>query len=131
MDNTTQILVRILTDIKKYLDNISNPKLFHECKNLNAHLNKYSISAMTTYRLRKISKLNKSMLSSNNSYLKKEIDKLIHLLTNLVSWYCKVCDKTIETEHENQLTLWVMAHEISGDHKRNIKKIKNKSVFLR
>ncbi len=123
MDDTAQILTRILTNIKKYLDNINNPKLFQECENLKHHLNKYFISAMTAYRLRKISKLDKSLLSSNKSYLKKEIEELIDLLTHLVSWHCKVCNKTIETEHENQLTLWVMAHEISSDHKKNIKKV--------
>lgn len=119
-----QILVRILTDIKNYLDDISNPKLSQECENLEYHLTKYSMSAMIVYRLRKISRLDKSLLSRNNLHLKREIDKLIDLLTHLVSWHCKVCDKTIETEHENQLTLWVMAHEISSDHKRNIKKAK-------
>ncbi len=124
MDNTAQILVKILTDIKNYLHDIDNPKLFQECKNLVSHLNKYSISAMIAYRLRRISKLDKSLLSGNNSYLKREIDELIHLLTNLVSWHCKVCDKTIETEHENQLVLWVMAHKISSDHKKNIRKAK-------
>ena len=124
MDDTAQILVRILTTIKNHLDDISNSKLFQECENLKTHLNKYFISAMTAYRLRKISKLDKSLVFSNKSYLKKEIDELIHLLTHLVSWHCKVCDKTIETEHENQLTLWVMAHEISNEHKRNIKKAK-------
>jgi len=121
MDDTAQILVRILANIKKYLDNISNPKLFQECENLKLHLNKYFISAMTAYRLRKISKLDKSLLSNNKFYLKNEIDELICLLTHLVFWHCKICDKTIEAEHENQLTLWIMAHEISSDHKRNIK----------
>ena len=124
MDDTAQILSRILTNIKKYLDNISNPKLFQECENLKRHLNKYFISAMTAYRLRKISKLDKSLLSNNKFYLKNEIDELIYLLTHLVFCHCKICDKTIEAEHENQLTLWIMAHEISSDHKRNIKQTK-------
>jgi hypothetical protein len=75
---------------------------------------------MIAYRLRKISKLHKSSLSDNSIHLKREINELIHILTHLISWHCKVCDKTIETEHENQLALWVMAHEISNDHKRNL-----------
>ncbi len=124
MGDTAQILVRILTKIKNYLDDISDPKLFQECENLEYHLNKYVISAMIAYRLRKISKLDKSLLSSNKSYLKKEIEKLIRILTDLVCWHCKACNKTIETEHENQLTLWIMAHETSSEHKKNIKKSK-------
>lgn len=123
MDNSARILVRILTNIKNNLHNIDNAKLFQECRKIGSHLNKYSISAMIAYRLRKISKLDKSMMSENNSYLKREINELIHILNNLVSWHCKVCDKTIETEHENQLALWIMAHEISSDHKKSIRKI--------
>lgn len=124
MNDTAQILVRILTNIKNHLDNTNNQKLSQECANLKYHLDKYSISAMIGYRLRKISRLDKSLVLGNKSYLKKEIGKLIDILTNLVSWHCKVCNKTIESEHKNQLALWVSAHEISSDHKRNVKKVK-------
>ncbi len=119
MGYLAQILVKILNDIKNYLDDVNNPKLVQECKSLEHHLSNYSISAMTAYRLRKICKLDKSSLSSNKSYLKKEIDELIYLLTHLVSWHCKVCDKTIETENEHQLPLLVTAHEISNEHKKS------------
>ena len=116
-DNTAQILARILSNIENYLDDVGNPKLSQECKDLRLHLNRYPLSAMIVYRLRKISKLHKLSLSDDIPYLKREINELIHLLTNLVSWQCKTCGKIIETEHENQLTLWIKAHEITNNHK--------------
>ena len=118
MEYMAHILVKILKNIKNYLDDLNNPKLGEECKSLDYHLKKYSISAMTAYRLRNICKLDKA---STKSFLKEEIDELIELLTNLVSWKCKVCNKTIETEHQNQLALLVTAHELSNEHKQKIK----------
>ena len=72
---------------------------------------------MIAYRLRKISQLSKSTLSANSEYLRGEIDELIRIITNLVSWQCKMCGKTIEAEHKNQLALWIKAHEINNNCK--------------
>ena len=60
------------------------------------------------------------MLSDNMEYVKGEIEELLRILTNFVSWHCKACDKKIDAEHKNQLALWVKVHEISHDHKRNM-----------
>ena len=51
------------------------------------------------------------MLSDNREYVKREIEELLGILTNFVSWHCKACDKTIDAENKNQLVLWVTAHE--------------------
>lgn len=110
-------LAKILTNIKNNLDDFDSSKLFQECKNLDAHIGKYSTSAMIVYRLRKISQLTKSTLSTNTKYLRIEIDELIQILINLVSWKCTTCGKMIEAEHENQLRLWITAHEISTNCK--------------
>jgi len=124
MNDTVQTIVKALTNIRDYLDDTSNSKLFHECDNLKSHITKSVLSAMTAYRLQKIAKLDRSLSHSNKSHLKNEINELIHILTHLVSWHCKVCNKIIETEHKNKLTLWIMAHEISVNHKMNIGKVK-------
>ena len=116
----TQDLTKILTKIKNYLDDFDSSKIFQECKKLKICISKCFISAMVVHRLQKISQLTKSTLSDNIEYVKGEIEELLRILTNFVSWYCKVCDKTIDAEHKNQLTLWVKAHEISHDHKRNM-----------
>ena len=115
-----QALTEILTNIKNYLDNFDSSKLFQECKKLKICINKYSISAMIVHRLQKISQLTKSTLSDNIEYAKGEIEELLRILTNFVSWHCKACDKTIDAEHKNQLTLWIKAHEMNNDHKRNV-----------
>ena len=113
----TKDLAKILTKIKNYLDDSDSSKIFQECKKLKICINKYSISAMIVHRLRKISQLTKSTLSKNIKYLRSEIDELIIVLTNLVSWQCKTCKKIIEAEHKDQLTLWINAHEISDNCK--------------
>ena len=110
-------LAGILTNIKNYLDDCDRSKLSQECKDLRACIGKNSISAIIAYRLRKISQLPISPLPDNVEYLKREIDELIKILTNLVSWQCKICGKTIEAEHKNQLTLWINAHKISNNCK--------------
>jgi hypothetical protein len=57
--------------------------------------------------------LSESSLFQNVEYLKVEITDLIKILTNLVSWQCNICDKTVGAEHEGQLGLWINAHEIT------------------
>ena len=111
------VFAEILTNIKSHLDDFDHSKLFHECNNLETCIGKYSTSTMIVYRLRKISQLIKSTLSDNITYLRNEIDELIQILTNLVSWQCKICGKTVEAEHENQLILWITAHEITNNCK--------------
>jgi len=117
VNNSVWDLVAILTNIKNYLGDSNSSTLFQECKDLESCIGKNSISAMIVYRLRKISQLPASLLPGNVDYVKREIDELIKILANLVSWKCKICGKTIEAEHENQLTLWVAAHEINNDCK--------------
>jgi len=115
--NGMQDLVKILTNIKNYLDDFDSSKLSQECKNLEVCMDKYSISAMIVYRLRKISQSTKYALFDNITYLRREIDELIQILTNFVSWQCKMCKKIIAAEHKDQLTLWITAHEISDNCK--------------
>lgn len=117
VSNSIQDLAGILTNIKNYLGDSNSSRLFQECKDLGSCIGKYSISAMIAYRLRKIAQLHKTLFPDNKEYLKREIDELIRILTNLVSWQCKICGKTIEAEHKNQLALWVTAHEISNSCK--------------
>ena len=117
MEKTSIVLTEILTNIKNSLDDFDSSKLSQECKNLEVCIDKYSISAMIVYRLRKISQLTKSTLSKNIKYLRNEIDELIIVFTNLVSWQCKICKKIIEAEHKDQLILWINAHEISDNCK--------------
>ena len=113
-------LTKILTKLKNYLDDFDSSKIFQECKKLKICISKCFISAMIVHRLQKISQLTKSTLSDNIEYIKGEIEELLKILTNFVSWYCNACDKTIDAEHENKLTLWVKAHEISDDHNKNM-----------
>lgn len=117
MEKTSRILAKILANIKNHLNDLDSSKLFQECKNLESCIDKYPTSAMIVYRLRKILQLSKSTLSDNIEYLRREIDELIQILTNFVSWQCKICKKTIEAEHKDQLTLWISAHEISNNCK--------------
>ena len=119
----TQTILKILRKIQKCIDNSDHQGFSQERKRLEFHLEGFSGSAMTAYRLRKIAKINGSYLSENRIYLKKEIEKLIYLLTHLVSWHCKMCKTTIETETEHQLPLLINAHEISSEHQKNIKKV--------
>ena len=116
----TQDLTKILTKIKNYLDDFDSSKLFQECKKLKICISKCFISAMIVHRLQKISQLTKSTLSDNVKYIKEEVEELLRILTNFVSWHCNACDKTIDAEHKNQLGLWIKAHEISYDHKKNM-----------
>ena len=113
-------LTKILTNIKNYLDNFNTSKLFQECKKLKICISKCFISAMIMHRLQKISQLTKSTLSGNIEYVKREIEELLTILTNFVSWHCKTCGKTIDAEHNNQLALWIKAHEITDNHRRNV-----------
>jgi hypothetical protein len=113
-------LAKILTNVKNYLDNTDRSKLRQECEYLGSCIGKYFISATTAYRLQKISKLSESSLNENVDHMKMEIGELIGILTNLVSWRCGICDKTVDAEHESQLKLWVEAHEMGNDHKRNL-----------
>ena len=115
-----QDLTKILTKIKNYLNDFDSSKIFQECKKLKICISKCFISAMIVHRLQKISQLTKSTISDNVKYIKGEIEELLTILTNFVSWHCKACEKTIDAEHENQLALWVKAHEISQDHKRYV-----------
>jgi hypothetical protein len=115
MDKTSIVLAKILTNIKNYLDEVDRSKLFQECKNLSVCISKYSINAMIVYRIRKISHL-PNLLPDNIEYLKREIDELIRILINLISWECKICGKTIEAEQKNQLTLWIKAHKTINNH---------------
>ena len=115
-----QDLTKILTKIKNYLDDFDSSKIFQECKNLKICISKCFISAMIIHRLQKISQLTKSTLFGNTEYVKREIEELLTILTNFVSWHCKACDKTVDAEHKNQLGLWIKAHEISHDHKKNM-----------
>ena len=115
-----QDLVKILTNIKNCLDDFDNLKLFQECKELEYCIRKYSISAMIIHRLQKISQLTKSELSGNIEYVKREIEELLRILINFVSWHCKACDKTIDAEHKKQLALWITVHKISNEHKTNM-----------
>jgi hypothetical protein len=103
-----------------FLDDADRSKLRQECECIGSCLGKCFISATTAYRLRKISKLSESSLNENVDHMKIEIGELIGILTNLVSWRCGVCDKTVDAEHESQLKLWVEAHEMGNDHKRNL-----------
>jgi glutaredoxin-related protein len=116
-----QDLTKILTNIKNHLDNFDSSKIFQECKKLRICISKCYISAMIVHRLQKISQLTKSTLSDNIEYVKREIEELLRILTNFVSWHCKACDETIDAEHKNKLTLWVKVHEISDDHNKNMK----------
>lgn len=117
----TQIIVKILRDINDSLNDSNYTKLSENLKSLGHHLDKYSIGAMVGFRLRKICNLDKSSIPTNDPRLKKEIDELIKILSHLVSWKCKICNKTIETENMNQLPLLVTAHEMS-EHKNKPKK---------
>ena len=118
--DTTQDLTKILTKIKNYLDDSDSSKIFQECKKLKICISKCFISAMIIHRLQKISQLTKSRLSNNIEYFRREIEELLAILTNFVAWHCKACGKTIDAEHKNQLTLWVTAHEITDNHRRNM-----------
>ena len=110
-------LVKVLTDIKDHLNDFDNSKLFQECKYLGRNIGKYFMSATIVYRLRKLSQLSELSLPKNVEYLKMEINDLISILTNLVFWQCKTCNKTIQAEHEEKLELWIKAHKMSNNHK--------------
>ena len=110
MDYMTQILVKLLKNIKSHLESKDKSKITKEFESLEHHLKKISISAMTAFRIRKLYKLDHI---KDAAYIKEEIDKLITILTHLVSWKCQTCNKTIETEHQDQLPLLVTAHEIT------------------
>ena len=110
MDYMTQIIVKLLKNIKSHLENKDKSKISKEFESIEHHLKKISISAMTAFRIRKLYKLDHT---KDASFIKEEIDKLITILTHLVSWKCKICNHTIETEHQDQLPLLVTAHEIT------------------
>ena len=110
-------LAKILSNIKNYLDDADKSKLLQECEYLGSYVEKYLISAMTAYRLRKISQLSESSSTAHIGNLKTEITELIGILTNLVSWRCGMCGKTVDAENDNQLELWINAHKIISVHR--------------
>jgi hypothetical protein len=117
----SKTLVTILASIKVHLDDDDEgSKLLQECKYLGSCIGKYLISAMTAYRLRKISKLTESSLNENIKHLKMEISELIEILTTLVSWRCGTCGKTVDAEHKIQLEMWIHAHKMICDDKGNV-----------
>ena len=78
------------------------------------------MSAMTVYRLRKISRLSEMPLTENVKNLKMEITDLIETLTSLVSWRCGTCGKNVDAENKSQLELWIHAHKMISDHRENV-----------
>ena len=110
-------LAKILTNIKNHLDDTDRSKLLQECKHLGSYVRKCFISAMILYRLRKISRLSESSLTTNTGNLKTEITELIEILTHLVSWRCGMCGKTVDAENDNQLKLWINAHKMISVHR--------------
>lgn len=113
-------LAKILTSIKNHLDDTDRSKLLRECEHLGSYVGKCFMSAMTAYRLRKISRLSELLLNVNADNLKTEIAELICILSNLVSWRCGMCGKTVDAEHESQLELWIHAHKMICDHRVNV-----------
>jgi hypothetical protein len=109
-------LTKILTNIKNHLDDADRSKLLLECECLGSHVGKCFMSAMTAYRLRKISQSSEMYLTENIKYLKTEIAELIETLTSLVSWRCGTCGKNVDAENESQLELWIHAHKMNSDH---------------
>jgi hypothetical protein len=112
-----QNIAKILTNIKNHLDDIDRSKLLRECERLGSYVGKCFMSAMTVYRLRKISGLSKLSLSGSANDLKTEITELIEILTNIVSWRCGICGKNVDAENESHLELWIHAHKMISDHK--------------
>ena len=110
MDYMYQIIIKSLKSIKTHIENSDKSKISKEFESLEHHLKKISISAMTAFRIRKLYKLDHT---NDASYIKDEIDKLVSILTHLVTWKCNVCNKTIETERQEQLALLVTAHQIN------------------
>ena len=110
-------IAKILTNIKNCLDDADRSKLLQECKYLRSYVGKCFISAMIVYRLRKISQLSESSLTANVRNLKTEITELIGILTNLVSWRCGMCGKTVNAENDDQLKLWINAHKMISVHR--------------
>ena len=110
-------LAKILTNIKNHLDDADRSKLLQECEHLRSYVGKCLISAMIAYRLRKISRLSESSLIANAGNLKTEITELIGILTNLVSWRCGMCGKTVDAENDDQLELWINAHKMISVHR--------------
>ena len=116
-DYDVKILAKILTNIQNHLNNLDNSKLFQECQHLGSCVEKCFISAMIMYRLRKISRLSELSPVDNIQHLKIEISELIEILTNLISWRCGICKKTVNAENPAQLELWVNAHKMINNHR--------------
>ena len=113
-----KIITGILTDIKSHLCDSDSTQLLQECLRLEQCIENCFMSAMTVYRLRKISQLTITSLTENIQNLQIEIRDLIEVLTHLVYWKCEACGKTVDAESENHLELWVNAHKMickSGD----------------
>ena len=113
-----KLITKILTDIESHLDDSDHFQLFQECMRLEPCIRHCFMSAMTVYRLRKISRLSASSLTENVQNLKIEIRDLIETLTRLVCWKCGMCGKTVDAETESNLELWIHAHRMiceSGD----------------
>ena len=113
-------LAKILTNVKNHLDDTDSSNLFQECMYLGSCVEKCFMSAMTVYRLRKISRLSEIPFTDNVKNLKMEITELIETLTRLVSWKCEICGKTVDAENKNQLELWIHAHKMNSDHRGNV-----------